>query len=242
MDLLSAEIYSKETTVGSDKCLILPPRSRFVAALNIPNWRRIRFGFAVSKTTTDNPNEGVAGVSEIASGSPEDWGGFGVFNLPDSASVGSGVYGYNMGTDPQYAQLNGGRRLQAKGSNRGCANITADGVNREGVSSLYRLSIGPSGNTDYQTTDFAAMHAISLDRDGTKTYFYNRSMHVTGDVSLVALTAHLANMTGSMSDYGTVAYHEEATPYLIFQWPFRNSRLRIHAWRVEVLETLEDGG
>lgn len=240
MDLLSAEIYSKETTVGSDKCLILPPRSRFVAALNIPNWRRIRFGFFVSKTTLDEPNGVAPTAKETVSGSTKDWSGIGLLSSPDRAITGAGVFGYSIGSEPTTAVFHNARTVSGGNSfDQNYEMVTRDGAMTSYASVQSRLPIGSRNELDSESALFGSVIAMGIERTGTAT---KTGYSTVSDVSILSLASHLSEMDPPNHDFGTTAYHEEETPYLIFQWPFRNSRLRIHAWRVEVLETLENGG
>lgn len=254
MERIAAEIYEKETAVGSDKCLILPAFTRLVAQLNLPNWKRILILTAMSMTEAGKKNVNAPTsnfTTPRAVVSPQYIGGFGLLSHPDAWAGKLGTHGFWAGGPmiPDGASGTQSRLITRSAPARDLAqNNLASSYGSWGNN-----VISPKGSTylrllrngGQEETAYAQPFGLEVERgEGSiRAHYHQLSNSNMGmsDVTSSSLYDFYAQGNLSRSSSNTISQNPlqfMPTPYFTFSWPFVEADLRIHAWRVEVLETL----
>lgn len=244
----TARIFNKATDVGDDKCVVVPPQGRFVAELNLGSWTKVAIGMYLSTTDASGDDVTWSGGREMV-GSWRDRGyiilgdktdnegiddvtlsGAGWHTTDDSLEYTSAVY--NDGTYFYWQRKNGGANNDSRSA------IVAI---REGASSWQsnynrRRRLGESGSVT-SSTDFASLTYMTIKRNvGSTDISVNDASNSTGTVTMDALVSDMGSAI-SVSTYSpTVDITDKTLNFLMVQWPFVDIQLRIHAWRVAVIE------
>lgn len=241
---VAGEIYTKETTAGSDKCLIVPARCRAVMSLNLINWSHIKVGMFLSTTSNGDPNSTYSSPGTVSLAAAAGNGGYmGLFSKAQGEMKGdSEAYGYHVGGYIDAArsyEFSGVRTINATGTSSNHWNVLNAGSVNTGTGGQ-RLEVGNPSRLAL-TSDFASFCLMDIRRQSGTTYYKSQSTQQSApfeDFSLENLLTQMETNVHGTENSRTAGYHEEETPYLLVQWPFTFARLRIHSWRVEVLDAL----
>ncbi len=235
-----ATIYTKTTTLGTEKNLILDGREALVYPFNIGSWTDARLSFFISITTAGDSNAAVVTETVIQNNAANSF----CVGLKTNNATLPRLSGTNFwGLGPSSA--GGGSTNTTTGSlnvnSTGHFTVVKDTTITQSANALTANSLGGSGSATSLFCTMMSMRFTIADLGGaTQTIAGNVTWPSVAytDTSLTSLRAAANAVAAGTPALTATAWHDAGVPRAIpdaifFRHPFSSNRFRIHSLLLE---------